>query len=99
MPCRALEAIPRGKKLARKWELGDPWSCRERIIECSRGDTNASQGGARPCMLGPHCAAAQPADGPIAEWSYYSGDAGGSRYSELIQITKANVAGLTIAWE
>src|SRR5215470_4120852 len=49
--------------------------------------------------LAPDCAAAQPADGPIAEWPYYGGDAGGTRYSELVQITKANVAGLKIAWE
>jgi quinoprotein glucose dehydrogenase len=44
------------------------------------------------------CAAAQ-LDGPLAEWPYYGGDAGGSRYSPLTQITKDNVAALRVAWE
>jgi len=46
-------------------------------------------------------AAARPAaaDGTIAEWPYYGGDAGGSRYSTLTQIDKRNVAELKLAWE
>src|SRR5215831_12653599 len=41
----------------------------------------------------------QPAGGPIADWTYYGGDAGGSRYSRLTEINKSNVAKLKIAWE
>ena len=48
--------------------------------------------GARWCV-------AAPPDGPLAEWPSYGGDAGGSRYSPLTQITKANVAALRVAWE
>lgn len=33
-----------------------------------------------------------------AAWSHYGGDAGGSRYSALAQITPANVAQLRVAW-
>ncbi|HEB88643.1 MAG TPA: pyrroloquinoline quinone-dependent dehydrogenase [Deltaproteobacteria bacterium] len=36
--------------------------------------------------------------GPVAEWRSYGGDAGGSRYSPLTQITKENVASLEVAW-
>src|SRR5215471_6371542 len=43
--------------------------------------------------------APQSADGPIADWPYYGGDAGGSRYSPLTQINRANVAQLKTAWE
>ena len=43
--------------------------------------------------------AAQPAQGPSADWPYYGGDAGGSRYSPLTQIARGNVAELKIAWE
>jgi quinoprotein glucose dehydrogenase len=43
--------------------------------------------------------ASQPADGPLADWPYYGGDAGGSRYSPLTQIDKTNVKQLMIAWE
>jgi quinoprotein glucose dehydrogenase len=50
-------------------------------------------------VTGAWCAAAAPTDGPIAEWPYYGGDAGGSRYSPLTQITKDNVAALRVAWE
>ena len=39
------------------------------------------------------------ADGLIADWPYYGGDAGGSRYSPLTQINRSNVARLTLAWE
>ena len=39
------------------------------------------------------------ADGSIADWPYYGGDAGGSRYSPLTQISKSNVAELKLAWE
>ena len=31
-------------------------------------------------------------------WSFYGGDAAGTRYSTLRQITKANVGGLKVAW-
>jgi quinoprotein glucose dehydrogenase len=39
------------------------------------------------------------ADGSIADWPYYGGDAGGSRYSPLTQIDKNNVTKLRPAWE
>lgn len=42
---------------------------------------------------------AEAADGPTADWSYYGGDAGGSRYSALAQIDRSNIAGLRVAWE
>ena len=48
---------------------------------------------------GVQVSAPQSADGPIADWLYYGGDAGGGRYSPLTQINKSNVAGLKIAWE
>jgi quinoprotein glucose dehydrogenase len=38
-------------------------------------------------------------DGSIANWPYYGGDPGGSRYSPLTQINKSNVARLEVAWE
>lgn len=44
-------------------------------------------------------AGAELGDGPIADWPYYAGDAGGSRFSPLTQIKKSNVAQLKIAWE
>ncbi len=37
--------------------------------------------------------------GPAAEWAHYGGDAGGSRWSPLVEITPANVAHLEPAWE
>jgi quinoprotein glucose dehydrogenase len=40
-----------------------------------------------------------PASDPVADWPYYGGDAGGSRYSPLTQINKSNVAELKVAWE
>ena len=43
--------------------------------------------------------ASDAADVAIANWPYYGGDAGGSRYSKLSQINKSNVANLRIAWE
>jgi quinoprotein glucose dehydrogenase len=46
-----------------------------------------------------HPLASQAADGPIENWLYYGGDAGGSRYSALTQINKDNVSGLRLAWE
>jgi len=45
--------------------------------------------------LVPCCAAAQVARG---EWGAYGRDALGSRYSPLTQITRENVARLTVAW-
>ncbi len=36
--------------------------------------------------------------GPIAAWSTYGGDAGGSRFSRLTQITPENVDQLELAW-
>src|SRR5215831_16500279 len=45
------------------------------------------------------CVATESPDGPSAEWPYYGGDAGGSRYSPLTQITKDNVTTLRVAWE
>lgn len=43
--------------------------------------------------------AAEPAEGVTADWPYYGGDAGGSRYTPLSEINKSNVAALRIAWE
>ena len=43
--------------------------------------------------------ATEPIDSGIADWPYYGGDAGGSRYSPLTQINKSNVAKLKVAWE
>ena len=34
-----------------------------------------------------------------AGWTHYGGDAGGTRYAELDQIDRGNVAALTVAWE
>jgi len=36
---------------------------------------------------------------PVADWPYYGGDAGGTRYSPLAQINRKNVTQLKIAWE
>src|SRR5690606_1229364 len=36
--------------------------------------------------------------GPIAGWDAYGGDAGGTRYSPLTQITPENVGALEVAW-
>ena len=33
-----------------------------------------------------------------AEWRYYAGDQGATRYSPVHQITPANVSGLSVAW-
>ena len=43
--------------------------------------------------------AAEPTNDEIADWPYYGGDAGGSRYSPLTQIDKSNVAELKVVWE
>src|SRR5579883_2781931 len=48
--------------------------------------------------VGGAASAVEPTDGPMADWPYYAGDAGGSRYSPLTQINKSNVAALKIAW-
>ncbi len=41
-----------------------------------------------------------PASNPaqVADWPYYGGDAGGSRYSPLTQIDRTNVQNLKVAW-
>jgi quinoprotein glucose dehydrogenase len=49
--------------------------------------------------VGVPLSAAEPTDGGIADWPYYGGDPGGSRYSPLTQINKSNVAELKVAWE
>jgi quinoprotein glucose dehydrogenase len=49
------------------------------------------------CLAGAGFAAAEPADGAIADWPYYGGDAGGGRYSPLTQIDKNNVTELKVA--
>lgn len=36
---------------------------------------------------------------PDVAWTHYGGDAGGTRYSPLRQITRANVEHLTLAWK
>ena len=43
--------------------------------------------------------AAETAGGTAGNWPFYGGDAGGSRYSPLDQITKSNVAQLKPVWE
>jgi quinoprotein glucose dehydrogenase len=43
--------------------------------------------------------ASAPINTPFADWSYYGGDAGGSRYSPLGRIDRENVAQLQVAWE
>jgi quinoprotein glucose dehydrogenase len=50
-------------------------------------------------VAGAGFAASEPADGAIADWPYYGGDAGGGRYSPLTQIDKNNVTELKVAWE
>src|ERR1700716_4597331 len=45
-----------------------------------------------------HPAAETPGEA-AGNWAFYGGDAGGSRYSPLDQITKSNVAQLKPIWE
>ena len=40
----------------------------------------------------------QPSYAKSTEWQHYGGDIGGSRYSSLTQINKANVAQLKPVW-
>jgi quinoprotein glucose dehydrogenase len=46
------------------------------------------------------CARTTPIDysGPTGGWSAWGGDAGGTRYSPVTQITPENVTGLKVAW-
>src|SRR5262252_6511297 len=44
-------------------------------------------------------AASAPNESAVAEWPFYGGDAGGTRYSPLAQIDRTNVARLAVAWE
>src|SRR5215472_7039546 len=44
-------------------------------------------------------AASAPNESTVADWPYYGGDAGGSRYSPLGGIDRSNVARLQVAWE
>lgn len=48
------------------------------------------------CAVLPSLATAQRA--PDNDWPAYGRDAGGARHSPLTQITRENVAGLTVAW-
>ena len=50
-------------------------------------------------VMGTGSSLSEPTDSAFADWPYYGGDAGGSRYSTLTQINKTNVAQLKIAWE
>ena len=50
-------------------------------------------------VMGTRYSVSEPADGSFADWPYYGGDAGGSRYSPLTQINRTNVAQLKVAWE
>jgi len=43
-------------------------------------------------------ATARAPDAPAAGWSHWGGDAGGTRYSPLDEITPANVSALEVAW-
>jgi quinoprotein glucose dehydrogenase len=60
---------------------------------------NASRLTLLTCLLfaiaAPPCDAA---DAPDTGWPAYGGDAGGTRYSPLTQVTPANVAQLQVAW-
>src|SRR5215813_2984947 len=50
-------------------------------------------------LLGAGCLAALRGDGPrLGEWPNYGNDPGGTRYSALAQIDRANVAQLRVAW-
>jgi quinoprotein glucose dehydrogenase len=49
--------------------------------------------------MGSLAVAAQDRGAPLADWPYYGGDAGGSRYSPLAEINRSNVAALRVAWE
>ena len=51
-------------------------------------------------LLALACQPAEPLDhsGPVAGWPHYGGDAGGTRYSPLDQITPRNVDRLEVAW-
>jgi quinoprotein glucose dehydrogenase len=44
-------------------------------------------------------AASEPVDDAVADWPFYGGDAGGTRYSKLGEINRSNVARLKVAWE
>jgi quinoprotein glucose dehydrogenase len=44
-------------------------------------------------------AASEPVDDAVADWPFYGGDAGGTRYSRLGEINRSNVARLKVAWE
>ena len=44
-------------------------------------------------------AGSEPIDKAIADWPFYGGDAGGTRYSTLREINRSNVAQLKVAWE
>jgi quinoprotein glucose dehydrogenase len=55
-------------------------------------------------LLGASCAACSPeapprSGGPAAGWPVVGGDAGGTRYSPLDEITPENVGHLALAWE
>jgi len=52
----------------------------------------------RPLALLLALAAAAAARPPADQWAAYGGDAGGSRYSPIAQITRANVSRLAPAW-
>jgi quinoprotein glucose dehydrogenase len=47
---------------------------------------------------GPPAQAATPVSTPGDQWPAYGGDAGGTRYSPLADITRENVSRLTVAW-
>ena len=42
-------------------------------------------------VMGTGSSLSEPTDSAFADWPYYGGDAGGSRYSTLTQINKTNV--------
>ncbi len=54
-------------------------------------------GGSR-LIRGPAAESVPAQDAARSDWPVYGGDGGGSRFSPLIQITRANVAGLEPAW-
>ena len=43
--------------------------------------------------------ASAPQEATLADWPFYGGDAGGTRYSSLAEINRSNVKELKVAWE
>ncbi|MDB4907431.1 MAG: PQQ-dependent dehydrogenase, methanol/ethanol family [Gemmatimonadetes bacterium] len=71
------------------------------VTACAKGaDTTGDSANGHPAAVQTVSGAtiAAPRAGPAGEWSLPAGDYSNSRYSELDQITAANVKGLHAAW-